>query len=207
MAPSSTFVYLVGICGEWQHGRAQQGDIALYNALRSPACGVPEQHVCHVKDEQGTAVYEAQGAITMTRPNKLRWETTMPDETSLIADGESVWHVDFFVEQVTVMSQQQAIENNPMVLLTSNSEAIWQQYSITQVDDNAFNVSPTSGNGQIRTLTVQFDEAGLAGLVMLDSQQQQSVIQFTNRKFNAVISPEQFSVAVPDGFMLDDQRS
>ena len=188
-------------------GQAVADDAELLKARLSDLKSFTAAFSQTVKDEQGTAVYEAQGAITMTRPNKLRWETTMPDETSLIADGESVWHVDFFVEQVTVMSQQQAIENNPMVLLTSNSEAIWQQYSITQVDDNAFNVSPTSGNGQIRTLTVQFDDAGLAGLVMIDSQQQQSVIQFTNRKFNAVISPEQFTVAVPDGFMLDDQRS
>ena len=188
-------------------GQAVADDADLLKARLSGLKSFTAAFSQTVKDEQGTAVHEAQGTITMTRPNKLRWETTMPDETSLIADGESVWHVDFFVEQVTVMSQQQAIENNPMVLLTSNSEAIWQQYSITKVDDNAFNVSPTSGNGQIRTLTVQFDEAGLAGLVMLDSQQQQSVIQFTNRKFNAVISPEQFSVAVPDGFMLDDQRS
>lgn len=188
-------------------GQAVADDADLLKARLSGLKSFTAAFSQTVKDEQGTAVHEAQGAITMTRPNKLRWETTMPDETSLIADGESVWHVDFFVEQVTVMSQQQAIENNPMVLLTSNSEAIWQQYSITKVDDNAFNVSPTSGNGQIRTLTVQFDEAGLAGLVMLDSQQQQSVIQFTGRKFNAVISPEQFTVAVPDGFMLDDQRS
>lgn len=188
-------------------GQAVADDAELLKARLSGLKSFTAAFSQTVKDEQGTAVHEAQGTITMTRPNKLRWETTMPDETSLIADGESVWHVDFFVEQVTVMSQQQAIENNPMVLLTSNSEAIWQQYSITKVDDNAFNVSPTSGNGQIRTLTVQFDEAGLAGLVMLDSQQQQSVIQFTGRKFNAVISPEQFTVAVPDGFMLDDQRS
>ena len=188
-------------------GQAVADDADLLKARLSGLKSFTAAFSQTVKDEQGTAVHEAQGDITMTRPNKLRWETTMPDETSLIADGESVWHVDFFVEQVTVMSQQQAIENNPMVLLTSNSEAIWQQYSITKVDDNAFNVSPTSGNGQIRTLTVQFDEAGLAGLVMLDSQQQQSVIQFTGRKFNAVISPEQFTVAVPDGFMLDDQRS
>lgn len=188
-------------------GQAVADDADLLKARLSGLKSFTAAFSQTVKDEQGTAVHEAQGTITMTRPNKLRWETTMPDETSLIADGESVWHVDFFVEQVTVMSQQQAIENNPMVLLTSNSEAIWQQYSITKVDDNAFNVSPTSGNGQIRTLTVQFDEAGLAGLVMLDSQQQQSVIQFTGRKFNAVISPEQFTVAVPDGFMLDDQRS
>lgn len=188
-------------------GQAVADDADLLRARLSGLKSFTASFSQTVKDEQGTAVHEAQGTITMTRPNKLRWETTMPDETSLIADGESVWHVDFFVEQVTVMSQQQAIENNPMVLLTSNSEAIWQQYSITQVDDNAFNVSPMSGNGQIRTLTVQFDEAGLAGLVMLDSQQQQSVIQFTDRKFNAVISPEQFTVAVPDGFMLDDQRS
>ncbi|MEC7285843.1 MAG: outer membrane lipoprotein chaperone LolA, partial [Pseudomonadota bacterium] len=61
-----------------------------------------------VVDAQQNVVHEAQGTLTMTRPNKLRWETTFPDETLLVADGEAVWNVDTFVEQVTVLSQDNA---------------------------------------------------------------------------------------------------
>ena len=53
LSPRSTFVFLLGICGEWQDGRATEGDIALYEALRH-ACGIPEEHICHIKDARGT---------------------------------------------------------------------------------------------------------------------------------------------------------
>ena len=68
-----------------------------------------------VVDAQQNVVHEAQGVLTMTRPDKLRWETTFPDETLLIADGEAVWNVDTFVEQVTVLSQANAIKDNPVM--------------------------------------------------------------------------------------------
>ena len=71
-------------------GQAVADDAELLKARLSDLKSFTAAFSQTVKDEQGTAVYEAQGAITMTRPNKLRWETTMPDETSLIADGESV---------------------------------------------------------------------------------------------------------------------
>ncbi|MEC8375938.1 MAG: outer membrane lipoprotein chaperone LolA, partial [Pseudomonadota bacterium] len=87
-----------------------------------------------VVDAQQNVVHEAQGVLTMTRPNKLRWETTFPDETLLIADGEAVWNVDTFVEQVTVLSQESAIKDNPIVLLTASDNATWSQFSITELN-------------------------------------------------------------------------
>ena len=88
-----------------------------------------------VVDAQQNVVHEAQGVLTMTRPDKLRWETTFPDETLLIADGEAVWNVDTFVEQVTVLSQANAIKDNPVMLLTSTDDSTWSMFSITQLDN------------------------------------------------------------------------
>ncbi|MDC8831140.1 outer membrane lipoprotein chaperone LolA [Alteromonas gilva] len=173
------------------------------SSLESFQAGFSQQ----VIDEQGETVHQASGTIMMARPNQLRWETQQPDETVLIADGESVWHIDYWVEQVTVMSQQQAVENNPMVLLTSNDEKVWQQYSIEQLDDKTFKVSALADSGQIKALTLAFADGGLASLVMLDSQGQQSVIEFSQRQFNQTISSDTFRANVPEGFMVDDQRS
>lgn len=175
-----------------------------------------------VIDAQQNIVHEAQGVLTMTRPNKLRWETTFPDETLLIADGDSVWNVDTFVEQVTVLSQKNAIKDNPIVLLTASDDATWSKFSITEVTaetheitvDNrntqafrSFQVTPYETGGQINTLTLTFNEQSeLIALTMLDTQQQTSKLMFKNVETRFFLAAETFTVDVPESFIVDDQR-
>lgn len=177
-----------------------------------------------VVDAQQNVVHEAQGTLTMTRPNKLRWETTFPDETLLVADGEAVWNVDTFVEQVTVISQANAIKDNPIVLLTSTDEATWSKFSISKMSsgvsaDNAasdinddttlqsFQITPKEEGGQIVTLTLTFNQGDeLASLNMLDAQQQISTLVFNNIETRFPVPADTFSVDIPDSFIVDDQR-
>ena len=181
-----------------------------------------------VVDAQQNVVHEARGTLTMTRPNKLRWETTFPDETLLVADGEAVWNVDTFVEQVTILSQADAIKDNPIVLLTSSDEEIWSKFtisqlnsgaSVTMVDDNVaskmkgdvvkkrYQITPKEAGGQIATLTLTFNQDNeLALLTMLDAQQQISTLVFNNIETRFPVPAETFSVNVPDSFIIDDQR-
>lgn len=167
-----------------------------------------------VVDAQQNVVHEAQGVLTMTRPNKLRWETTFPDETLLIADGEAVWNVDTFVEQVTVLSQKNAITDNPIVLLTASDDATWSKFSITELSVSAenealrsFQITPNEAGGQIVTLTLTFNSLGnLAALNMLDTQQQISTLVFDNVETRFMLAADTFAVHVPDSFIVDDQR-
>ena len=181
-----------------------------------------------VVDAQQNVVHEAKGTLTMTRPNKLRWETTFPDETLLVADGEAVWNVDTFVEQVTVLSQDNAIKDNPIVLLTSTDEATWSKFSISQLNSGSSAVTPENGaadningvsvtksyqitpkeqGGQIATLTLTFNQdSELASLNMLDAQQQISTLVFSNIETRFPVPADTFSVDIPDSFIIDDQR-
>ena len=174
-----------------------------------------------VVDAQQNVVHEAQGVLTMTRPDKLRWETTFPDETLLIADGEAVWNVDTFVEQVTVLSQANAIKDNPVMLLTSNDDSTWSMFSISQLDNalpkllgqentsglRSFQITPKQLGGQIVTLTLTFNSDNeLAALTMLDAQQQISTLTFSDIETNFPLAADTFEVEVPDSFIIDDQR-
>jgi periplasmic chaperone LolA len=169
-----------------------------------------------VVDAQQNVVHEAQGTLTMTRPNKLRWETTFPDETLLVADGEAVWNVDTFVEQVTVLSQANAIKDNPIVLLTSTDETTWSKFSISQMNggmstsDTAlqrYQITPNEEGGQIATLTLTFNQDNeLTSLNMLDAQQQVSTLVFNNIETRFPVPADTFSVDIPDSFIIDDQR-
>ncbi|WP_346993722.1 outer membrane lipoprotein chaperone LolA [Alteromonas gracilis] len=172
-----------------------------------------------VVDADQNIVHEAQGVLTMTRPNKLRWETTFPDETLLIADGESVWNVDSFVEQVTVLSQSKAVEDNPIVLLTASDIATWNKFNIRKVDTSSvegddvakqlssFQVTPKELGGQISALTLTFNQNNeLAALNMLDAQQQISTLVFKDIETRFPLAADTFTVAIPDSFIIDDQR-
>jgi len=177
-----------------------------------------------VVDAQQNVVHEAQGTLTMTRPNKLRWETTFPDETLLVADGNAVWNVDTFVEQVTVLSQDNAIKDNPIVLLTSTDEATWSKFSISQMNSGvptntsasdinndtvmqSYQITPKEEGGQIVTLTLSFNQDNeLASLNMLDAQQQISTLVFNNIETRFPVPADTFSVDIPDSFIVDDQR-
>ncbi|CAB9494125.1 outer membrane lipoprotein chaperone LolA [Alteromonas macleodii] len=177
-----------------------------------------------VVDAQQNIVHEAQGTLTMTRPNKLRWETTFPDETLLVSDGEAVWNVDTFVEQVTVISQANAIKDNPIVLLTSTDEATWSKFSISQMSSGvsannatsdinngpalqSYQITPKEEGGQIVTLTLTFNQDDeLASLNMLDAQQQISTLVFNNIETRFPVPADTFSVDIPDSFIVDDQR-
>ncbi|WP_421134586.1 outer membrane lipoprotein chaperone LolA [Alteromonas sp. A079] len=162
-----------------------------------------------VLDAEGEVVHEAMGTITMARPNKLRWETTFPDETLLIADGSAVWNIDSFVEQVTVISQSEAIQNNPIVLLTSEDDATWSNFTIEAIsnDDATFRIRPLSNEGNIQSLTLSFSEAGLlTSLAMLDAQQQVSQLTFNEIVTVFDIDGQTFVPHIPDAFIIDDQR-
>ncbi len=166
-----------------------------------------------VLDAQQTVVHEAQGMLTMTRPDKLRWETTFPDETLLIADGEAVWNVDSFVEQVTVLSQENAIKDNPIVLLTSRDEQTWNKFAIAQLNAEvgpnlrSFQVTPKELGGQIVTLTLTFNQDDqLAAMNMLDAQQQISTLVFSDIETRFPLAADTFTVDIPDSYIVDDQR-
>jgi len=172
-----------------------------------------------VVDAQQNVVHEAQGTLTMTRPNKLRWETTFPDETLLVADGEAVWNVDTFVEQVTVLSQKNAIKDNPIVLLTSTDEATWSSFSISKTkqasatgnaaiaSEESYQISPKEVGGQIVTLTLTFNQENeLTSLDMLDAQQQISTLVFNNIETRFPVPADTFSVEIPNSYIVDDQR-
>ncbi|GEA10923.1 outer membrane lipoprotein chaperone LolA [Alteromonas sp. KUL49] len=161
-----------------------------------------------VSDYEGNIVHEAQGIIAMSRPNKFRWETTFPDEALVIADGETVYSIDSFVEQVTLLDQSTTIADNPIVLLTSNDSDVWDKFDVTTIagDSEAYYVLPQNQNGQIKGLTIAFSiEGDLSSIVMLDAQQQQSAISF-NSENNRIVSPDLFSVEIPEHYIVDDQR-
>ena len=188
---------------------ATLADERASQALQSKLAGMQQfsaDFTQEVTDPQGEQIHQASGKLVMARPDKLRWETAQPDDTLLVADGHAVWNVDTFVEQVTIVDQAEAINDNPIILLTTNNPRKWQQFSIAQPSADTFTITPVNGQGQIQQLELVFDNDVLSALSMQDAQEQTSALSFTNVKTDFTPALTLFEVTIGDHYTIDDQR-
>ena len=158
-----------------------------------------------VVDANGTVVHQASGQISLAQPNKLRWHTTLPDEILLIADGDAVYQIDYFVEQVSIVNQSSAIKNNPMMLLTTKETKDWQKFDVS-LSEGGF-VITAKQQGPIQSLTLVFDDNVLSKIQSVDSQEQESRLIFSEQVQNQPLAFDMFTPVVPPGFIVDDQRT
>lgn len=158
-----------------------------------------------VVDIENTVLQQASGRIVLQQPNNLYWELFAPNESVLLADGDNIWNVDPFLEQVVVYGADAALENNPLILLTNPDSSQWLEFEVSQVD-NQFIITPRALNGGIESLRLVFNGDMLVELESQDGQQQKSVLSFSEIKQNTTLAADTFIFVMPTGYELDDQR-
>jgi outer membrane lipoprotein carrier protein len=158
-----------------------------------------------VVDIENTLLQEAAGRIVLQQPNKLYWELFEPNESVMLADGENIWSIDPFLEQVLVNGSKVALENNPLILLTNPDSSQWQEFDVIQ-SKGQFIITPRVLNGGIESLRLVFKGDKLVELESQDGQQQKSLLSFSKIKQNNTLPADTFIFVMPDGYELDDQR-
>lgn len=162
-------------------------------------------------NEQGELLQQGAGTLAISKPNLVNWKTTSPDETLIVSDGNTLWFYDPFIEQASAYSLAKSIHNTPILLLTSDEPALWQQYQVKQ-EQQRFIVTPINENSQIKRLTLHFsDEASnndvqLSEFSFQDATGQISQISLSN--FNSKVKPDAalFTFTLPEGVRLEDKR-
>ena len=158
-----------------------------------------------VVDIENTLLQQATGKIVLQQPNNLYWELFEPNESVLLADGNNIWNIDPFLEQVVVNGADIALENNPLILLTNPDSSKWQEFDVSQLDSQ-FIIKPRELNGGIESLRLVFNGDTLVELESQDGQQQKSLLLFSDIKQNHRLPADTFIFVMPEGYELDDQR-
>jgi outer membrane lipoprotein carrier protein len=159
-----------------------------------------------VVDFENTLLQQATGRFVLQQPNKLYWELFEPNESVLLADGDNIWNIDPFLEQVVVNDADVALENNPLILLTNPDSSQWQEFEVSQ-SASQFIITPRELKGGIESLRLVFKGDTLVELESQDGQQQKSLLLFSEIKQNHSLPADTFIFVMPDGYELDDQRS
>lgn len=159
-----------------------------------------------VIDGQGELLQESKGKLFLKQPNLMLWRVDEPDENKLIADGETLWFVDPFVEQVVASDQASSVASNPIILLANTDHATWQQFTVVEAD-NQYEITALDPQTQISQLALRFENEQLVSLTLTDRQQQVSTLTFSDVQQNHSIDNQLFMFSLPEGFELDDQRA
>jgi outer membrane lipoprotein carrier protein len=158
-----------------------------------------------VVDIENTLLQQATGRIVLQQPNKFFWELFEPNKSVLLADGDNIWNIDPFLEQVVVNTADVTLENNPLILLTNPASSQWEKFEVRQ-SDSQFIITPRELNSGIESLRLVFDNDTLVELESQDGQQQKSLLLFSEIKQNYSLPDDTFIFVRPDGYELDDQR-
>ncbi|MGR6981655.1 outer membrane lipoprotein chaperone LolA [Testudinibacter sp. P27/CKL/0425] len=158
-----------------------------------------------VTTANGKLVQEGSGKFQVKRPNLFRLDTKKPQETQIIADGKTLWYYDPFVQQVTARKTEDAIDNTPFILLTSNDPKHWAQYTVTRKDDT-FTLKPKSKDSAIKQFEVRIDSNGLLRNFSTIEQDGQANLYMLRNMNNVPLDNKLFQFKVPKGVELDDQR-
>ena len=168
-----------------------------------------------IVDLQGEVLQSASGELRLKKPQKLRWTILVPDESVTIANGTTVYNVDPFLEQVTILDQAPLTRSNPLMLLISDEAAQWDKVSVSEhtpknnkiVNGTAYTIISLAPNALIEKVELRFDAQNtLVSLVSYDRQQQQNLLTFSNVELNTGVSDQDFIFTPNDSFIVDDQR-
>lgn len=159
-----------------------------------------------VTDKAGEELQTAQGKLYLKQPQKLYWESFEPNEMQLIADGETLWHVDPFVEQVIAINQTDAARDHPIMLLAQQDSPMWQHYLVEETAADQFTMLSLLPDSDFVSLSLTFDKNTLTQLIIVDKMEQRNQLTFSEVVQNEPLTPALFQFDLPEGYDLDDQR-
>lgn len=200
------------------HSPSTQALTASKSQLMAKLAGIKHfsaQFSQSIYTEEGELIQQGAGKLAISKPNLVNWQTTSPDETFIISDGETLWFYDPFIDQATAYSLAKSIDNTPILLLTNDDTSLWQQYQVNKVasakeqnakSDVAFVITPKKEDSQIKSLTVTFNGNAIKSFSFKDATGQLSQIELTQYQQSKAPAEDLFQFTLPEGVRLEDKR-
>lgn len=137
------------------------------------------------------------GVLTLKQPGKIRFQYQQGVPQLLVADGNSLWFIDYEVKQV----ERWPIGNSPLGILLDPSKDISRIAKVVPSGDDRLLLVEARDpqHPEYGTITLAFArDAGapgglmLQGWVAVDSQNNRTTVRLDDQKFNVAVSDRTF---------------
>lgn len=163
-----------------------------------------------ILSQDGRQIQALQAELIMQKPDLMNWHVTEPYEELMISDGESLWYYEPDLEQVSIQDFPNNVENNPILLLNNDLQAIADAYevSVGYVDEEVkqYVLLPLTASSSYERFSMTFSGPDLLQMQFESSVGQLTSFSFSNITNNAVIDSTVFSFAIPADIEVIDSR-
>jgi outer membrane lipoprotein carrier protein len=199
------FAALISLCLNVSHAWAQTGEQALKQKL-ALFDGFRANFNQLVIDAEGNTLQQAEGKLTVKRPNFIHWQTLAPDENLVVSDGKTLWFYNPFVEQVSAFSLANSVDSTPILLLSDLTSKAWQNFTINEQGAEHFIIQAKSAASQVQSLELLFNVNQLKEFVIVDATGQISRFKLSDVTSDKLPEQAFFTFTLPEGVDFDDQR-
>jgi len=158
-----------------------------------------------VLDPQQRQAARSQGVFSMQRPGRFRWDYSEPDKQQIIADGRQIWLLDPELEQVSVQTQEGALQGTPAMFLIGG-DPVEKHFEVVDIGDSQgfawVELIPRDKESQFIRVLLAFHDNLLQRMEMTDTFGQITRFQFYDIQQNPTFKPGFFVFTRPDYYDL-----
>ena len=159
-----------------------------------------------VFDMQQQLVQQGEGTLWLQQPGMFRYEMSLPEPILFVGDGETLWYYHELLEQVSIFDAKAELERTPFTLLMSDDAELWQQYRISSIE-GGYRIEAEDPASPVQYLQLQFNDAGLQQMLVLDLNGQRSLFTFSPQpEVGQAFAASLFRFEPPADVDIDDQR-
>jgi len=156
-----------------------------------------------VRDNKGQITNRATGTLTISRPDRFRWDYREPYLQTIVADGRKLWLYDADLEQVTVRPLEQGLGSTPAMLLSGSGKAsdAFAAGPVEQRGDWTWcALQPRQRGSDFERVSLAFTARGeLVAMELVDKLGQATEIEFSNVRRNGKVDEAAFRFVPPKG--------
>jgi len=197
----------VGLLSAWLFAPAalaQGGDaVSRVDAYLATVNTLSAEFSQVVRNRDNQVVERASGRLSLSRPDRFRWDYEKPYLQTIVADGTRLWLYDSDLEQVTVRALEQGLGSTPAMLLSGSGkvgDAFVSSAVQRQGDWTWSRLVPKQQGSDFEQVSLAFDRKGeLAAMELRDKLGQTTVIEFGALKRNVPLDQRLFRFEPPPG--------
>jgi len=156
-----------------------------------------------VRNRDNQVVDRASGKLSLSRPDRFRWDYEKPYVQVIVADGKQLWLYDSDLEQVTVRALEQGLGSTPAMLLSGSGKVgdAFESVAVQQQGDWTWcRLAPKQPGSDFEQVSLAFERKGeLAAMELRDKLGQVTVIEFGGLKRNVALDKGLFRFEPPPG--------
>lgn len=153
-------------------------------------------------------ISHSEGKMALSRPGRFRWETRLPMQQLVIADGKRLWIYDVDLEQVSVKKQEKSVGGTAGLFLSGYNDSVAKDFDVQVKEEGPrmqFFLKAKSNKANFQQVQLMFEGAALRGIALYDQLGQVTDVKLNQVQVNPRLMAALFQFKAPKGVDVVEQ--